>query len=71
MRIRVDRDSDALFFRLSEREIEESEEVSPGVVLDYDAEGRLVGLEVLGVRERFSAADLSQVQVDLPSFAAG
>ena len=71
MRIRVDPGSDALYLRLSEREIEESEEVSPGVVLDYDAQGRLVGVEVLGVRERFSAADLSHVQVDLPALAAG
>jgi len=31
MRVRVDLGSDALYFRISEEEIEESEEVSPGV----------------------------------------
>ena len=32
MRVRVDLESDALYFRISEEEIEESEEVSPGVI---------------------------------------
>ena len=35
MRVRVDLESDALYFRISEEEIEESEEISPGVILDY------------------------------------
>ncbi len=69
MRVRVDPDSDALYSRLSEVAIEESEEVSPGVILDFDADGRVVGVEFLGVRERMSAKDLSHVQVDLPVFA--
>ena len=34
MRVRVDLESDALYFRISEEEIEESEEVSPGVILE-------------------------------------
>ena len=37
MRVRVDLGSKALYF-LSEEEIEESEEVSPGVILDYSKE---------------------------------
>ena len=38
MRVRVDLESDALYFRISEEEIEESEEVSPGVILNYSKE---------------------------------
>ncbi|NVN10652.1 DUF2283 domain-containing protein [Nguyenibacter vanlangensis] len=30
----------------------ETSEVSPGVMLDYDADGRLIGIEILDVRER-------------------
>jgi uncharacterized protein YuzE len=33
----------------------ESEEVAPGVVLDYDAEGRVIGVELLYVRELLAA----------------
>lgn len=32
----------------------ETREVSPGVMLDYDADGALIGIEVLDVRERTS-----------------
>jgi len=47
MRLSVDLESDALYFRISEEEIEESEEVSPGVILDYNKDGRVVGIEIL------------------------
>jgi uncharacterized protein YuzE len=49
--------------RFDEAEIVESEEVSDGVILDFDANGRVVGLELLYVQERFPDADLSRVEV--------
>lgn len=42
--------TDAAYLRFSEQAVMESEEVSPGVVLDYDADGRMVGMEVLQAR---------------------
>jgi len=47
MRLHVDRDADALYLRLDESKILESEEVAPGVVLDYNAENQVVGIEML------------------------
>lgn len=44
--------TDAAYLRFSAGEIIESEEVSPGVVLDYDADGRIVALEVMKAGER-------------------
>jgi uncharacterized protein YuzE len=32
----------------------ESEEVAPGVTLDFDADGQVIGIEVLGVRKRMA-----------------
>lgn len=46
IRLRVDEPSGALYLRLRDASISESEEVHPGVVLDFDAEGELVGIEV-------------------------
>ncbi|EFK09197.1 amino acid permease family protein, partial [delta proteobacterium NaphS2] len=48
MRIRVDKENDALYFRFDEAKIMESEEVEPGVILDYDANEQVVGIEILG-----------------------
>jgi uncharacterized protein YuzE len=44
--------TDAAYLRFSTGKVIESEEVSPGVVLDYDADGRIVALEVMHAGER-------------------
>jgi uncharacterized protein YuzE len=43
---------------LDESAIVESEEVQPGVVLDYDAENRVVGIEILGLSTRIAPEQL-------------
>jgi uncharacterized protein YuzE len=52
MRLKIDRENDALYFRLDEAEIVESEEVQPGVILDFDKNGRVVGMELLEISTR-------------------
>ena len=42
--------TDAAYLRFSAQAVVDSEEVAPGVVLDYDADGRMVGMEVLQAR---------------------
>jgi len=39
-------ETDSLYIDLAERPSAESREVAPGVVLDFDAEGRLVGIDI-------------------------
>jgi len=62
MRIKVDKNSDALYFRLDENTIVESEEVRPGVVLDFDKNDRVVGVEFLGISSRATKEELSSLQ---------
>ena len=62
MRIKVDKETDALYFRLDESKIVESEEVRPGVILDFDENDRVVGVEFLGISERASIEQLSSIQ---------
>jgi uncharacterized protein YuzE len=52
MKLKVDKESDALYFRLDESAIVESEEVQPGVILDFNAEGHVVGIEILHLSSR-------------------
>lgn len=42
-----DKDIDALAIHWGDARVEESDEVEPGVILDYDAEGNVVGVEIL------------------------
>jgi len=52
MKLTVHKDDDALYLRLDDTPIIESEEVSDGIVLDYNAEGKVVGIEVLYISQR-------------------
>ena len=52
MKIHVDQDADALYLRLDDSKIIESEEVSPGVVLDYNEQKQVVGIEMLNLSLR-------------------
>lgn len=53
-----DPDADALYVRLAPKgtAVAETREVQPGVMLDYDAAGRLIGIEVLDVERRQAEA---------------
>ena len=62
MRIKVDKESDTLYFRFDENRIVESEEVKPGVILDFDEEDKVVGVEFLGISERASQEELANMQ---------
>ena len=42
MRIKVDRDDDALYFRLDDSRIVQSEEVRPGVIFDFDENDQVI-----------------------------
>jgi len=47
-RLKYDIEADAAYFRFSEGAVVESEEVRPGVVLDFDGDGKIVAMEVFG-----------------------
>jgi len=62
MRIELDRESDALYFRLDETKVVDSEEIRPGVILDYDENDQVVGVEFLKISSRASSEELSLLQ---------
>jgi uncharacterized protein YuzE len=52
MKVTYDPEVDVLRIVLSRAPIAESDEDKPGVILDYDAEGNIVGLEILNASRR-------------------
>jgi len=55
MKTSYDPEADALYVRFADASIVESEEVADGVVLDFDAEGRIVAIEVLDASKHVAA----------------
>lgn len=47
MKVRYDKQTDILYIRFSEAAIAESDEDKKGVILDYDKNNQLVGIEIL------------------------
>jgi len=62
MKLHVDKEADALFLSLDDSKIVESEEVSPGVVLDYNEHNEVVGIEILHLSRRSPKLNLHELQ---------
>lgn len=52
MKVTYDSEVDVLRVIFSDARIEESDEDKPGMILDYDAAGNVVGLEILNASQR-------------------
>ena len=52
MKVEFDPEADALYVTLSGRDIVNTDEVKPGIILDYDKNGEVVGIEMLYVSRR-------------------
>lgn len=65
MKVKLDKNSDTLYFRLDSKQIVESEEIKPGVILDFDENDNVIGIEFLGVSKRATQSSLSEVQFQM------
>ena len=52
MKIRYDKEVDALYIDLLDLPSLESEEIAPGIILDFSEDGRVVGIEVLNASQK-------------------
>ncbi len=64
MRLKVDQKNDAIYFRLDEDSIVESEEVQPGIILDYNDQNKVIGVEILGIIKRIAPEVLKTLQFE-------
>lgn len=61
MKLKVDQQADALYLSLSEAPASRSEEVSPGIIVDYDEQDRVVGVEMLYLSKRAPRAEIHRL----------
>lgn len=52
MKLEFDPVADAAYFEISTAQNETTKEIEPGIIADYDADGHIVGIEVLSVSKR-------------------
>ena len=68
MKVKYDRQTDTLTIILADTLVAESDEDKPGVILDYDASGNLVSLEILDASRRVVLP--SRIEYEVSSVAA-
>ena len=61
MKLTIDPEADALYLRLNDAQIIDSEQVASGVVLDYDAKDNVVDVEMLHLSKRGSPVEVEKL----------
>ncbi|TAL70916.1 MAG: DUF2283 domain-containing protein [Bacteroidetes bacterium] len=54
MKIKYDKEVDVINIQFSEAEIVETDENKPGVIIDYDKDGKIVEIEILNASKHTS-----------------
>ena len=66
MEISLDWKADALYIKFQAGKFARNQRVDDDTMIDLDAKGRLLGIEILNVTRKVPAKDLSGVRVNLP-----
>jgi uncharacterized protein YuzE len=64
MKLKIDREADALYLTLDESAVVESQEVSPGIIVDYNADNQVVGIEMLHLSRRAPKLDTGKLMFE-------
>ena len=72
MKIAYYPETDSMYIDLSSKESAESKEVSPGIILDYDSEGNLTGIDIDNASNKLDLQELvlSKIPVVKQTIAA-
>jgi uncharacterized protein YuzE len=68
MKVTYDRETDTLTIIFTDVPVAESDEDKPGIILDYDAAGNLVSLEILDASQRVEGPSRIEYQVEPTAF---
>jgi uncharacterized protein YuzE len=64
MKITYDSEADALYIELREATPSHGQDIEPGVLVDLDHEGHVIGFEILDASKRLTKEELSQVSYE-------
>lgn len=53
MKIKYDKEVDVIYIHLNNKAIRDSEEYAPGIIMDYDSDGSVIGIEILNASKKY------------------
>ena len=63
MKVKYDKETDVLYIGFSDAKVQESDEEKPGIILDFSANGSIVGIEILDASKKVE--DPSKVEYEV------
>ncbi len=64
VKIEYDKKADALYIQLREATVDDNIDIEDGVTVDVDADGHIIGVEVLDASKRLPQSDLTKLTVE-------
>ena len=65
MKLTIDRKADALYLNLEDAPAADTEEIAPGILLDYNEAGKVVGIEMFHLSKRTTEPlDLARMELE-------
>lgn len=64
LKLKIDQLADALYLALGDAPASRSEEVSPGIIVDYDLQDRVMGIELLQLSKRAPDLDIRRMLIE-------
>ncbi|MCD6117381.1 DUF2283 domain-containing protein [bacterium] len=64
MKIEYDQEVDALYIRIQEKVVSRTKELEEGINIDFDEDGKIIGLEIIGAKERYSNEDILNISTE-------
>jgi len=65
MNISYDKEADCLYIQFQQGKVNKTKKIEEGILVDLDKEGRIYGIEIVGVSERMSITSLSKINIDM------
>jgi uncharacterized protein YuzE len=63
MKVKYDKEVDVLYIKLNDTQITESDEEKKGVIIDYDADGKIVSIEILNASKNLAQPSIVEYEV--------
>ncbi len=64
MKIEYDNEVDALYIRIQEKKVYRTKELEEGINIDLDEKNRIIGLEIIGAKERYKQKDIFNISTE-------
>lgn len=64
MKIEYSKSVDALYIRLRDASVHDSVDIEPGVTVDLDGNGHVVGMEILDASEKMNISDIVNIAIE-------